>query len=253
MRVLSLFSGIGGTDLAAQWAGLETVGFVEIEPFCQQVLAKHWPGVPIFSDIREVTGEHIRQQCGGVDLICGGFPCQDLSRCGKRTGITGERSGLWEHFSRLIGELRPRYAVVENVTGVLDRDGGGMARVLGDLSALRYDAEWGVIFAHWVGAPYPRPRVFIVAYDACEHGHPHDLLEAGQERESPKQPRGFFSHALSAIRRDAYPRVGREPGLARLVRRVPGAMDRVKALGNCCVPQQIYPLFRAIMEFEGRG
>src|ERR1700753_2144421 len=111
MRVLDLFSGIGGFSLGLERAGHQTVAFCEIDPFCRKVLKKHWPDVPIHEDITMLDG---KQYAGRVDIICGGFPCQDLSAAGKRTGIEGKRSGLWSHYARIISEIRPKYVIVEN-------------------------------------------------------------------------------------------------------------------------------------------
>lgn len=158
MKVLDLFSGIGGFSLGLErTGGFETVAFCEIEEFPRRVLAKHWPGVPIHRDVRELKAEHV----GAVDVICGGFPCQDISSAGKGAGIAGKRSGLWSEYARLIGEIRPRYVIVENVAALLGR---GMGVVLGDLAALGYDAEWRRISAFDVGAPHLRQRIWIVAY-----------------------------------------------------------------------------------------
>lgn len=156
MKVLDLFSGIGGFSLGLERAGMKTVAFCEIDPFCRKVLKKHWPDVPIFEDVRTLTYE----QVGPVDVICGGFPCQDISVAGKGAGIDGERSGLWKEYARLIGEIRPRYVIVENVAALLGR---GLGRVLGDLAEIGYDAEWHCIPASAVGAPHRRDRVWIVA------------------------------------------------------------------------------------------
>src|SRR5262249_16380197 len=122
---------------------------------CRKVLAKHWPDVARYGDIRTIT------DLPYVDVLCGGFPCQDISNAGKREGIDGERSGLWSEMARIIGLVRPRYVVVENVSALLGR---GMGRVLGDLAACGYDAEWDCIPASAVGAPHRRDRVWIVAY-----------------------------------------------------------------------------------------
>jgi site-specific DNA-cytosine methylase len=119
VRVLDLFAGIGGFSLGLERAGFETVAFCEIEPYAQKVLAKHWPGVPIYDDVREITAERLAGDGIGVDVITGGFPCQDISVAGKQAGIEGERSGLWSEVARLIGELRPRYAILENVTALI--------------------------------------------------------------------------------------------------------------------------------------
>ena len=161
LRVLDLFSGIGGFSLGLERAGFCTVAFCEIDPFCRRVLAKHWPEVPIYDDVRELTGERLAADGIAVDLIAGGFPCQDISFAGNGAGIEGERSRLWFDFARLVGELRPRYAIVENTAALLGR---GMGVVLGDLAALRYDAEWHCIPALAVGADHIRDRTWIVAY-----------------------------------------------------------------------------------------
>jgi DNA (cytosine-5)-methyltransferase 1 len=158
MNVLDLFSGIGGFSLGLERAGMRTVAFCEIDPYCRAVLAKHWPGVPCFDDVRKLTAADITEP---VDVICGGFPCQDISVAGKGAGLAGERSGLWREYARLIGEIRPRYVIVENVAALLGR---GLSTVLGDLSEIGYDAEWHVISAADVGAPHRRERVWIVAY-----------------------------------------------------------------------------------------
>jgi DNA (cytosine-5)-methyltransferase 1 len=134
MRVLDLFSGIGAFSLGLERAGMKTISFCEIDPFCRRVLAKHWPEVPCHNDVRELSAQHLTAAgCGDIDLICGGFPCQDISVAGRGAGITGERSGLWREFSRLIGEVGPRYVIVENVAALLGR---GLGDVLGDLASL---------------------------------------------------------------------------------------------------------------------
>lgn len=162
MRFGSLFSGIGGLDLGLERAGMECAWQVEIDPFCRKVLTKHWPSVPKFEDVREV-GKHNLER---VDLVAGGFPCQDISIAGRREGIDGERSGLWREFARIISELRPRLVLVENVSALLSN---GMGRVLGDLAEVGYDAEWDCISAKDVGAPHLRERIFVVAY-LCQMG-----------------------------------------------------------------------------------
>ena len=161
LRHLDLFSGIGGFALAAKWVGWETVGFCEIDPYCQKVLRKHWPDVSIYEDVRELKGE----QVGPVDIISGGFPCTDISVAGKQAGIEGEQSGLWSELARIIGEVRPTYAVLENVSALLSGDSGRwFQRVLGDLAEIGYDCEWHCIPASAIGAPHRRDRVWIVAY-----------------------------------------------------------------------------------------
>lgn len=162
----SLFSGIGGLDLGLERAGMRCAWQVEIDDYATKVLAKHWPNTPRFRDVRAI-GRHAGNihtcyiPVWYVDVLAGGFPCQDISDAGKQAGIDGERSGLWAEYCRLIRELRPRYVIVENVAALLHR---GMGRVLGDLAACGYDAEWQILSAESVGAPHLRERVFIVAY-----------------------------------------------------------------------------------------
>ena len=157
MKHGSLFAGIGGFDLGFERAGIETIWQVEIDEYCRKVLARHFPHAQRFSDIRECGAHNLPP----VDVLSGGFPCQDISNAGKRAGIDGERSGLWSEYARIIRELRPCYVVVENVAALLGR---GMERVLGDLAACGYDAEWQSIRARDVGAPHQRERIWIVAY-----------------------------------------------------------------------------------------
>jgi len=161
LKVLDLFSGIGGFSLGLERAGMKTVAFCEIEEFPRKVLRKHWPEVPIYEDVRTLTAARLAADGIGVDVICGGFPCQDISNAGKRAGIEGERSGLWSEYARLIGEIRPQFVIVENVAALLGR---GLSRVLGDLAEVGYDAEWHCIPASYVGAPHRRDRLWIVAH-----------------------------------------------------------------------------------------
>jgi DNA (cytosine-5)-methyltransferase 1 len=154
----SLFAGCGGMDYGLEAAGIHCRWQVENNTFANSILERHWPHVRRYGDVREVDGSRLEW----VDLIAGGFPCQDLSCAGKQAGITGERSGLWAHFARIIGQVRPRFVLIENVTGLLDNE--PMRRVLGDLSAMRFDAEWRVLPLTEFGAPHERERVFIVAY-----------------------------------------------------------------------------------------
>lgn len=157
LTIGSLFSGIGGLELGLERAGLGPVKWqVEIDPFCRSVLAQHWPNAERFEDVREAGSE-----LSAVDLICGGFPCQDISLAGTGCGLAGERSGLWAEFARIIRLVRPRFVVVENVSALLAR---GLGDVLGDLAASGYDALWDCIPAQAVGAPHRRDRLFLVAW-----------------------------------------------------------------------------------------
>jgi DNA (cytosine-5)-methyltransferase 1 len=164
MRFGSLFCGIGGFDLGLERAGMQCAWQVEIDPYAQKVLAKHWPNVRRHADVCTFPPEEGDWE---VDVICGGFPCQDISYAGKGAGLAGARSGLWFEFARIIGHLRPRYVIVENVSALLNR---GMGEVLGTLASLGYDAEWHVIPASAVGAPHRRDRIWIVGIRSGDGG-----------------------------------------------------------------------------------
>jgi DNA (cytosine-5)-methyltransferase 1 len=161
-RILSLFAGIGGFDLGLErTGGFKTVAFCEIDPFAVRVLNKHWPNVPVYGDVRDLTCDRLWADGAFPNVIVGGFPCQDISLAGKGAGLAGERSGLWSEYARLIGEIRPKFVIVENVAALLSR---GLGDVLGDLASLGYDAEWHCIPASAVGAPHRRDRIWILAY-----------------------------------------------------------------------------------------
>ena len=209
MRVLDLFSGIGGFSLGLERAGMKTVAFCEIEPFPRAVLRKHWPEVPIYEDVCKLTAERLAADGIAVDVICGGFPCQDISYAGKGAGLAGERSGLWREYARLIGEIRPSYVIVENVAALLNR---GLGDVLADLAAIGFDAEWHCIPASAVGAPHRRDRLWIIAY------------ARGEQRESSRAAIGrspasrFFKTTLAHADRHSDPRElvrGNDRGAAR--------------------------------------
>lgn len=209
MNVGSLFSGIGGFELGFERAGMRVSWQVEQDAYCRAVLARHFPDAARFEDVREVGGRELDP----VDLICGGFPCQDLSTAGRGGGIDGTRSGLWSEFARIVRELRPRYVVVENVPALLTGKGkrwerGPIGRVLGDLAEARYDAEWACLSAGEFGAPHLRKRVWIVAYPARD-------AEAGAEAQSRPEwqrarPGGERSRAAEVADADAE----RQPGRA---------------------------------------
>jgi len=206
LTVGSLFSGIGGLDLGLEWAGFETAWFCEIEPFPQQVLEKHWPGVPIYNDVREITAGNVRP----VDVIAGGFPCQDISWAGRGRGIDydlseqeGTRSGLWWEMWRVIRDLRPRYVIAENVPALTHR---GLDIVLGSLAQIGYDAEWQTVSAAGVGAPHIRERVFIVAYprgdESKRNGGFGELAGADSSHEGAGRKRQWIRDAAGDSRED---------------------------------------------------
>jgi DNA (cytosine-5)-methyltransferase 1 len=268
MRVLDLFSGIGGFSLGLErTGGFRTVAFCEIDPYCRRVLAKHWPGVPIYHDIRRLDADRLAADGILPDVLCGGFPCQDISVAGAGAGIDGARSGLWREYARLVGEIRPRYVLVENVAALLGR---GLGDVLGSLAALGYDAEWHCIPASAVGAPHRRDRVWIVAdADGERRG------QAGRDAaRDPSADSGWagdrlgdaspaLAHANGArlairqgIARDDGPKLTAiersdwwlvEPDVGRVAYGVPARVDRLRGLGNAVVPQIPELIGRAIL------
>jgi DNA (cytosine-5)-methyltransferase 1 len=228
----SLFAGIGGFDLGFERAGWDVKWQVEIDPYCQRVLAKHWPDVRRHNDVKTFPPGDADDW--RVDCIIGGFPCQDISNAGKRIGIDGERSGLWSEYARIVGLLRPGFIVVENVAALLDR---GIDRVLGDLAESGYDAEWDCLPAAVFGAPFVRDRVFLVAYPHGERGG------ARREGRFAGAVQGLCVPRQSRIPFDEADRIAcaghwsTEPGLVRLVCGISPALDRLRGLGNAVVPQ----------------
>ena len=165
MRVLDLFSGIGGFSLAAAWMNWQTVGFCEIDPFCQKALRKNWPEAWIHDDVQTLSGKLVRERCGAVDIIVGGFPCQDISAAGKGAGIRAGRSGLWWEMRRVIAEIEPAWVVIENVPALRTR---GADAVLASLEAIGYEC-WPFVVGAWaVGSPHRRDRVWIVGYSSAK-------------------------------------------------------------------------------------
>jgi DNA (cytosine-5)-methyltransferase 1 len=286
MRVLDLFSGIGGFSLGLERTGyFETVAFCEIDKKARQVLRKHWKDVHIFEDVTTLRGDQI----GTVELICGGFPCQDLSLAGKGAGLEGARSGLWWEFHRLIKEIRPQWVIAENVAAIRSR---GLDQVLSSLAQIGYDAEWHCIPASAVGAPHQRDRVWIVAYPQC-HGFPAATVTGGVE-ETVRQESARQDNALDFARTSCIPTtetnvahsgesgrqgwlhrwadtqrqgqlgyLGRcstvhgqpiedwwstESEICRVVNGLSGRVDRLKQLGNAVVPQIPELIGRAIAQ-----
>jgi DNA (cytosine-5)-methyltransferase 1 len=220
VNVGSLFSGIGGFDLGFERAGMRVAWQVELDPFCRAVLARHFPAAARFEDVRRVGARELDP----VDLVCGGFPCQDLSSAGRGAGIDGARSGLWAEYARIIRELRPRYVVVENVPALLTGKGkrwdrGPIGRVLGDLAEARYDAEWACLSAREFGAPHLRKRVWIVAYPARD-AEARTATESGSERQRARAG-GERSRAEDLADADAKRQSGRAGAIGSAGRRQP--------------------------------
>jgi len=236
LMVLDLFSGIGGFSLGLErTGGFRTVAFCEIAPFPRKVLLKHWPEVPCYGDVTKLTGDILGRDGISVDVITGGFPCQDVSVAGKRGGINGEtRSGLWSEMVRIIGELRPAFVLVENVSNLLsgpsEKRGGWFGRVLGDLAEVGYDAEWHDIPASYVGAWHRRGRVWILAYPNRERCKGRGKEPLFRQYDLSRKLIGGFAKWPG---RSNLP----EPVLSRTGDGIPDKMDRNKAVGNAVIPQ----------------
>jgi len=259
MRFLSLFSGIGGLDLGLERAGMECVAQVEIDPFCRRALAKHWPNVPRFEDVRTVTAESLAS-VGVIDLIAGGFPCQDVSTAGVMRGIGGGRSSLYREVIRLSSEILPRFVLMENVAGLFVDARIGV--VLGDLATIGYNAEWDCIPAAAIGAHHIRDRVFILAYPKRERwekdlrggntgfmGHSSDSASFERATKAIKTPSCGESlpiwpdsemsgndDAADSFERPIRPMLAErwmdEPDMGRVADGVPAWLDRYRGIGN---------------------
>jgi DNA (cytosine-5)-methyltransferase 1 len=240
LKVLDLFSGIGGFSLGLErTGGFETVAFCEIEPFPRRVLAKHWPGVPCYEDVRTLTADTLARDGIAVDVITGGFPCQDLSASGKQRGVSAERSGLYAEVIRLASEIRPAIVCMENVANLLVGERGDwFGTVLRDLACIGYDAEWFYIPANWLGAPHARTRAWIVAY-------PH---EVGRE----SLPLGFdtLRQFKRGIAQEMWAPELSPPPICRVDDGVPDRVDRLASLGNAVVPQIPEMIGHAILAAE---
>ena len=287
MRVLDLFSGIGGFSLGLEAAGMETVAFCERDPFCQAVLHKHWPNTPIHSDITELDGYEYK---GTVELVCGGFPCQPFSVAGNRQGAEDDRA-LWPEMLRVIREVQPTWVVGENVTGIINME---LDSVLSDLEAEGYATQTFVLPACAVDAKHRRDRVWIIAYHeqrlvADSIGEPRRSRrihresdnqrrrssEARRESVQPKHGEAQPNHTATCRKDVAYTHTTREqqqtghqqkgrrwisdgsqervalwepePNVGRVADGVPNRTHRLKSLGNAVVPQVVEQIGKAIM------
>ena len=263
MRHVSLFTGIGGIDLAAEWAGFTTIAQVECDPYCLAVLAKHWPDVPRCDDIRNFPD----QEYGAVTLVSGGFPCQPFSAAGKRRGRTDDRH-LWPEMLRVIRAIKPSWVLAENVPGLLAIESGmAFETVLTDLEDAGYETWAGVIPAAGVGAPHFRYRVFVVGHakskrcgeERSDSGRSEkwvtspsaDVADTEKPRLAQRIPdRRGFKERIAGLKQGDWWAV--EPDVGRVASRTPSRVDRLRCLGNAVVPQQVYPILKAIAEVEKR-
>lgn len=273
----SLFAGIGGLDLGFERAGMTCRWQVEIDDYATKVLAKHWPNVHRERDIRECGAHNLER----VDVICGGFPCQDISYAGLGAGLDGERSGLFFEAIRVVRELRPRVLVLENVAALLTR---GLDRVLGTLAEVGYDAEWHCIPAAYVGAPHIRDRAFVLAYaehwrlserrrvalfattdrpaqvsrddrasmriqaSAIHADTDSGRLQEREERDSKSDKRLEPQQWDDAMRFCSRGWWEVEPNVGRVVDGTANRVDRLRCLGNAVVPQVAEYVGRRVLE-----
>jgi DNA (cytosine-5)-methyltransferase 1 len=261
MRVLDLFSGIGGFSLGLQRAGMQTVAFCEIDPFCRAVLAKHWPEVPCYEDVRELDAARLRDDgIGRVDVVTGGYPCQPFSHAGQRSGHDDPRH-LWPAMRRVIGEIRPSWVIAENVAGHITL---GLDEVLAALESDGYAARAIVVPAAAVDAPHIRQRVWIAARDTdrdsksvvAVHAEMAGLCGSVADADSAGSQghRGLRQRARQRAfgpRSGAEPRAWQpEPAVGRVAHGIPRRVDRLRALGNAVVPQIPEMIGRAILATE---
>lgn len=241
--VLSLFAGVGGIDLGLHRAlGATTAAYSEVDPYACRVLARHHPTADDLGDV--TTIDWSAHGHGAYDIIAGGFPCQDISVAGKGGGVAaGHRSGLWRHLADAIRVIRPRGVLLENVPAILHR---GLDRVLGDLAACGYDAEWDCVPAAALGAPHRRDRWWLVAY-------PHGAGQREQRRPLTAAPQHPAAERHGAVLGDRHaasapveagpwpapspPQWQAEPAVGRVTDGLPNRVDRLRGLGNAVVPQ----------------
>jgi DNA (cytosine-5)-methyltransferase 1 len=260
LTCLDLFSGIGGFALGFHRAGIKTAAFCEIDPYARRVLAKNFPDTRIYDDIRSLSGD--RLEADGIRLpgiVCGGFPCQDISLAGKGAGLSGERSGLWFEMLRVIDDIQPAWVVAENVAALRSR---GLDQVLRTLAEVGYDAEWHCVPAASVGAPHRRDRVWIVAHANRIHGgarRQRGLDPDGSRQPLPERslsnPNGegleignggdIPPRTLTTVTRSDW--WATEPDVGRVAHGVPSRVDRLRCLGNAVVPQIPEMIGRAIV------
>ena len=244
MKHLDLFSGIGGFALAAQWAGIETVAFCEIDDFACKVLNKNFPGVPVHRDIRELDGSLY----AGIDLITGGYPCQPFSTAGKRKGADDPRH-LWPEMFRVIKQARPPWVVCENVAGHITM---GLDAVLSDMESIGYAGQAVVIPACAKDAPHERKRVWIIfnanSPDAVGSRRPcGEDFQIEKRQASQGQQEGYYRF-VELESRAITPRGATYAGALRELDGIPNRVDRNKALGNAIVPQVAYEILRCIRD-----
>lgn len=236
----SLFAGIGGFDLGFERAGMVCKWQVEIDEFARKVLAKHWPDVRRHDDVK--TFPPTEAEDWRVDVICGGFPCQDISYAGAGAGIDGERSGLWSEYARIVRTIRPKYVVVENSPALAAR---GLDRVLGDLAGCGFDAEWSILSACAMGAPHMRERLFVVANSNGEHGQAGLRSSFAPANRQVQEIDGFES-----AKSGWFARLENPSALYRDADGIPNRMERNRSIGNAVCPAVAEWIGRRLMECQ---
>jgi DNA (cytosine-5)-methyltransferase 1 len=258
MKLLDLFSGIGGFSLAASWAEIETVAFCEKDKYCQAVLKKHWPDIPIMDDIFKLRGDEF----GTIDIISGGFPCQPFSTAGKRKGTTDDRY-LWPEMLRVIETARPTWVLGENVPGIIDL---ALDNVLSDVEGIGYETQTFIIPACAIDAPHRRDRIWIVAYSGSRRWKVSEILCAGKSiignsganvanSKRITERTGLCPNESQRIRSRRFSNCGGEgkswpiePRVGRVANGIPKRVDRLKGLGNAIVPELAYLFFKFMEE-----
>jgi DNA (cytosine-5)-methyltransferase 1 len=244
MKHIGLFEGIGGFSLAAEWMGWETKAWCEINPFCQRVLRNHFPEAEGFGDIIKTD---FKKYANKIDILTGGFPCQDISISGKGEGIYGIRSGLWSEYYRAIKEINPGYVVIENSTQLLRK---GFEKILFDFSEIGYDAEWECISASDFGYPHIRKRLWVVAYPNVQRwkGILHHIKRSITEKNKKTNALDTQCHPFLQFEQSYS-----QPAVFGMADGLPKRLDVVKRLGACgnaLIPEIPYEIFKAIEKYE---
>lgn len=247
MKSIELFAGIGGIALAAEWAGIETVAFCEQDPFCQKILKKHWPSVPIFDDVCTLNRKTLEEKGvvkpgERINMLTGGWPCQPFASVNKKRKGKDDERHLWPEMFRLVKELRPDWVVGENVADFSRSDEHEQTHK--DLESIGYETQTFIMAAATVGAPHRRYRTFIVAHASHE-----PELQTDSSISAEREERDAWSDLARWYRRKTpgtYWEI-HQPGILGVDDGLSDRVDRSKVLGNAVVPQQIYPIFDAIV------
>lgn len=247
MKVLDLFSGIGGFSLGLEAAGMETIAFCEYEEHARRIIQKHWPNTKIEPDIRLLSTDDYSKI---IEVVTGGFPCQDLSTAGKKAGIEeGERSGLWREMFRIIRDIRPKYAIMENVSNLLiGENGSWMGVLLRDLASIGYDAQWHCISVADIGGGHERKRVWIIAYPHKDGWDGHEkIFNSISNQVRNCRPSKSIIRLFALVSKIQFPKIMQDH---RKLNGLSDGVDRLERLGNSINPRIARIIGNAIMEYE---